>query len=177
MKKTIDKLDFITVESSALWRECDDTEWENVSAKDAPDKKDCYPKICKELLKLCNKKITRLKRGPKTWTDTSAKRIHRWWRGIWQDATHHVTLGNANWTMPRPHYIPWKSPNREQRGWGATPAVTHCCGSAEATWLFLTELMHLTTWCSGRASWYWPKRIKNRSTPSPAHGCFQQLHS
>ena len=68
------------------------TEWEKIFAKDISHKGLCTSKIQKEFLKFNKKKTTQLKNEPKTLTDTSAKKIHKWQISMRSDYPHHTLL-------------------------------------------------------------------------------------
>ena len=64
-------------------------DWEEIFANDTYDK-ELLTKIWKELLKVNNKKTTWLKNGPRTWTNTSPKKIYRQQISIWKDDQYYI---------------------------------------------------------------------------------------
>ena len=81
MKGRIDNEDFIKIENFSakdngkrMRRQA--TDWEKIFAKDTTDK-GLLSKIFQSLLKLNHKKTIWFKNEPKTWTDTSPKKLYR----------------------------------------------------------------------------------------------------
>ena len=62
-------------------------------------------KICKELLKFNNKKITIFKNELKNLNKHSAKKIYRWQIGIWKDDPHHMSSGKCKLKQDSTTYL------------------------------------------------------------------------
>ena len=151
--------------------------------------KDSWPnillmKIYKELLKLNNKKTTRLKNGPKTLTNTSPKKTCRWQINIWKDVPYHMPSGKCKlrqkWDtttnlLNGPNLKHWQHQTLA-RIWSKRNTHLLLVGTQSHTATLEDSLAvsykckhTLTTQSSRHAPWYLPNGVENLCPPKKTY--------